>query len=180
MKRALVGALGLALAAALGMAIPALAHGEDPALVPVLRAVTPALPAELAVQVRTGVSEQMIVGNRTAEPLLVLDPDGDAFLRVSTQGAFGNVADPFFHRTLNPPGVPVRLPAAARQGAVPEWVKLSPGESWDWFEPRLHPFDPGKEPLAPPGRTPSWPTGRWACASTVRSAASPASWNAAR
>ncbi|MGQ0624937.1 MAG: hypothetical protein ACT4PP_09880 [Sporichthyaceae bacterium] len=137
-----VGACALVL-----LAVPAAwAHGEDPTLVPSLRAITPALPADVIVQVRTTVSEQMIVANPTARPLVVLDPDGAAFLRVSRRGALGNVSNPFFHRTLNPPEVPLRLPSFARAGAPARWVTISEGASWGWFEPRLHPFEPGAEP----------------------------------
>lgn len=127
-------------------ATPAAAHGNDPTLVPVVRTIEPALPLEVVIQVRTTVSEQMIVANPTATPLLVLDPDGAEFLRVSASGASGNVANPFFHRTLNPTGVPARTPAFARAGAKPRWVTVATAPNWGWFEPRLHPFAPGAEP----------------------------------
>lgn len=132
---------------------PAVAHGQDPTLVPVIDAVTPALPADVVVQVYTGVSEQMLVGNPTATVLTVLDPEGTPFLRLSKSGTFGNVADPFFHRTLNPPDVPPRIPASARDGAKPTWVRLTRGGEFGWFEPRLHPAAPGTETGGPASGT---------------------------
>ncbi len=143
--------LGLGWVFGLG-ATPAAAHGGDPTLVPVVRAVSPALPLDVVVQVRTTVSEQMIVGNPTTTPLLVLDPAGVPFLRVSRAGAAGNVANPYFHRTLNPAGVRAQIPDSARAGGRERWVKLAPGDSWGWFEPRLHPFEPGTEPGTPAGQ----------------------------
>jgi hypothetical protein len=139
------GLLLVAGAAVVLGAAPALAHGTDPTLVPVIGTVTPALPAGVVVQVRTGLSEQMLVGNPTADVLTVLDPDGTPFLRVSKAGVSGNVTDPFFHRTLNPPDVPPRIPASARAGAKPRWVALANGGEFGWFEPRLHPAAPGTE-----------------------------------
>lgn len=128
-------------------AVPAHAHGGDPTLVPLLREVDPALPRDVLVQVRTGYSEQMVVANPTPEPLTVLDPEGAPFVRVSADGVFGNVTAPFFHQTANPPEVPPNLPEDARPGAESRWVQLSRGSEWGWFEPRLHPFTPGSEPV---------------------------------
>jgi hypothetical protein len=93
----------------------------------------------VVVQVRTGVSEQMVVQNPGAAVLTVLDPHGKPFLRVSKAGVRGNVADPFFSETLNPPEVPARLPAEARRGAKAHWVRLSKTDSFGWFDPRLVP-----------------------------------------
>ncbi|WP_019875325.1 hypothetical protein [Sporichthya polymorpha] len=142
---AAAAAVLLAVAPALGAA-PAHAHGGDPTLVPIVREIAPALPAEIVVQARTTVSEQLIVANPTATPLLVLDPAGLPFLRIAGTGTHGNVNSPWFHRTLNPPGVTPRLPESAKPGAQAKWVRLSREGSWGWFEPRMHPFEPGREP----------------------------------
>lgn len=149
------------MAAVLGP-VPAFAHGGDPTLVPTVRAISPALPVDVVVQVRTTVSEQMIVANPTTTPLQVLDPAGVPFLRIARSGIDGNVNNPYFHRSLNPPGVPPRLPESASSGAKARWVPLSKGESWGWFEPRLHPFEPGTEPAAgaePSGDLTTWQVG---------------------
>jgi hypothetical protein len=123
-------------------ASPAGAHGVDPYLVPVLHAVDPNPPG-VVVQVRTTAGEQMLASNTESMPLEVLDPAGTPFLRLSRDGTSGNVTDPFFHRTLNPPDVPVRLPADAVTGAAPRWTRVDPQGNWGWFEPRLHPVPPG-------------------------------------
>jgi hypothetical protein len=140
-------------------ATPAHAHGGDPTVVTAISAVTPPLPAGVVIQVRTTVSEQMIVANPTATWLVILDPDGAPFLRVSRRGAFGNLTNPYYHRTLNPPDVPPRIPQAASGGAhPPEWLRLGKEANWGWFEPRLHPFQPGTEP-ATTGVLATWRVG---------------------
>lgn len=147
----------LAVAAVVLGASPAPAHGGDPTLVPQIASITPALPAGVVVQVRTGVSEQMLVANPTAQVLTVLDPDGVPFLQISASGVRGNVADPFFHRTLNPPDVPAPIPASARTGAKPVWVRLAQTGEFGWFEPRLHTNTPGTE--AKTGVVSTWEIG---------------------
>ncbi len=143
-----------ALLATASAAASAWAHGNDPTLVPSLTEIRPALPADVVVQVRTGYSEQMLVANPTEVPLTVLDPDGTPFLRLSAVGVFANVTAPFFHRTANPPDAPPQIPEFARPGAEPRWVQVSAGHSYGWFEPRLHPFAPGSEPVGGrPGET---------------------------
>ncbi|GAA0630723.1 hypothetical protein GCM10009547_38190 [Sporichthya brevicatena] len=155
---AAAAAVVLAVAPALGAA-PAHAHGGDPTLVPTVREIAPALPAEVVVQARTTVSEQLIVANPTATPLLVLDPAGLPFLRISSAGTHGNVNSTYFHRTLNPPGVTPRLPASAKPGAPAAWVRLSREGSWGWFEPRMHPFEPGREPAGDGTELTTWQVG---------------------
>lgn len=127
-------------------AVPASAHGSDPTLVPVLQDIRPTLPEDVLVQVRTGLSEQMVVSNPTDVPLTITDPQDAPFMRISGEGVFGNVTSPFFHATINPPDVPPRVPDNARPGASPDWVKLATSDFYGWFEPRLHPFVPGQEP----------------------------------
>jgi hypothetical protein len=147
----------LAAAAVVLGASPARAHGGDPTLVPQIDSITPALPAGVVVQVRTGVSEQMLVANPTAAVLTVLDPDGTPFLQISAAGVRGNVADPFFHRTLNPPDVPAPVPASAKPDAKPVWVRLAKTGEFGWFEPRLHTNTPGTE--AKTGVVSTWQIG---------------------
>lgn len=172
-RKALAGAVAAVVPAALLAAlvtvlaaVPARAHGDDPTLVPSVTEIRPQLPDDVLVQVRTGLSEQMVVANPTDVRLTILDPEGDPFLRLSSEGVFGNVAAPYFHATANPPDVPTRLPAGAGPGAQPRWAQLSESDSWGWFERRLHPFPPGAEPGGGrPGETPrrqvlaSWEVG---------------------
>jgi hypothetical protein len=136
--RRLWAAVLVALIATGPAAAPGWAH-EDPTLVSRLTEVRPALPAQVLVQVR---SEQMVVANPTATPLTVLDPEGAEFLRISSAGVFGNLTAAYLHATANPPEVVPRIPAQARPGAEPQWVPLSQGDTWSWFERRLHPQVP--------------------------------------
>lgn len=146
--RPCVAALAL-LAGVLLPAAPAFAHGGDPLLVTALETVTPALPPEVVVQVRTTVSEQVLVANPTATTLEIGDASGRAFLRVSQAGVQADTTNPYFHRTLNPPDVPARVPDTATQDAEPRWQELSKDSAWGWFDPRVHPFDPGAPAPAP-------------------------------
>jgi hypothetical protein len=144
---ALAGRVAVVVAVALGIGlttVPAWAHGDDPTLVVLLTEVRPALPPDVLVQVRTGYSEQMVVANPTDTALTVLDPDGVPFLQVSSAGVFGNLTARYLHATANPPDIPSQIAAQAQSGAEPRWVPLSQGDSWGWFERRLHPLDPDR------------------------------------
>ena len=149
-RRALAATFGALMCIAVLPPPAAVAHGGDPSLVTVVDSISPALPPEVIVQVRTTISEQVLVANPTGTRLEVDDPQGRPFLRVSRKGVFGDLADPYYHQTLNPPDVPPRLPSYARPDAKPRWLKISATSAWGWFEPRLHPFAPGAQPSAPP------------------------------
>lgn len=149
-RAGLLAVLATGLAAVVVPATAA-AHGSDATLVPMVTAVRPALPDEVLVQVRTGFSEQIVVANPTSVVLTFLDPDGLPFLQLSSAGVFGNFTAPYFHATVNPPDVPPRIPDTARPGAEPRWLQISEGDTWSWFDRRLHPFVPGQEP--PGGRS---------------------------
>ncbi|MGQ0465311.1 MAG: hypothetical protein ACT4QG_08310 [Sporichthyaceae bacterium] len=142
-------AAAVCLAGALLWASPAFAHGGDPALVTSLESVTPALPPEVVVQVRTTVSEQVLVANPTATRLEVQDAAGRPFLRISAAGVQADTTNPYFHQTLNPPDVPARVPPDATQDAKPRWRELSKDAAWGWFDQRVHPFDPDEAAPAP-------------------------------
>lgn len=152
MRSAVVGAVAVVLALGL-TAVAAWAHGDDPTLVVLLTEVRPALPPDVLVQVRTGYSEQMVVANPTDTALTVLDPDGVPFLQISSAGVFGNVTARYLHATANPPDAPPQIPAQAQAGrggpgSEPRWIPLSQGDSWGWFEHRLHPPVPDGTPPA--------------------------------
>lgn len=118
---------------------PAAAHAGDPTLITRLDAVSPALPAGVTAQVRSTISDQLVVTNPTVTPLAALDPDGAEFLRISADGVQGNTASPYYHRTAAPPEVRVPVPPSAFSGAAPVWVRMSSGPTWAWFDPRLSP-----------------------------------------
>lgn len=130
---------------------PAWAHGDDPTLVSLLTAVRPALPRDVLVQVRTGYGAQLVVANPTGTALTILDPDGVAFLRISSAGVFGNINDRYLDETANPPDAPDELPPQPRAPAEPRWVPLSRGDTWGWFERRLYPALPSGQPVGATG-----------------------------
>ncbi len=127
----------------------AFGHGGDPLLVTSLDSVTPALPPEVVVQVRTTVSEQVLVANPTATRLEIEDAGGRPFLRISAAGVQADTTNPSFHVTLNPPDVPARVPSTATPDAKPRWQALTKDSAWGWFDQRVHPFDPDAPPPAP-------------------------------
>jgi len=121
---------------------PAQAHVGDPRLRTVLDAVQPPLPAGVQVEVASSVAEQLVVANPTATVLTVLDTGGAPFLRISRAGVLGNLASLDFYTTANPSassqGVPKAVLATGGRGA-PRWAQISSGDSWGWFDHRLHP-----------------------------------------
>lgn len=135
----LLAVLGAVVAFALTTAGPAAAHAGDPTLVTRLRGVTPALPDQVSVVLRTTIADELVVTNPTSIPLVVLDPDGTEFLRVSASGVQGNEASPYFHLTAVPPDVRFAVPPSARAGAAPVWVPLSAASTWAFFDPRMSP-----------------------------------------
>src|SRR5688500_3845967 len=135
----LLAVLGGVVALALTTAGPAAAHAGDPTLVTRLHAVTPALPDQVSVVLRTTIADELVVANPTSTPLVVLDPDGAEFLRVSASGVQGNEASPYFHLMAVPPDVRIAVPPSARAGAAPVWVPLSAAPTWAFFDPRMSP-----------------------------------------
>ncbi|HVL85569.1 MAG TPA: hypothetical protein VM367_14965 [Pseudonocardia sp.] len=129
------GVLALALAAA----APAAAHAGDPTLVNRLSEVGPGLPEGVTAELVTTVADQIVVSNPTPVPLLVLDDAGAAFLRISAAGVEGNLAAPYYHRSVAPEESRAPVPASAADGAPPRWVSLSDATTWAWFDPRLAP-----------------------------------------
>lgn len=123
-----LGLLGLLLTA-----VPAYAHSTDPRVVTVVDGVTPALPAGVLVQARSGIAAQLVADNPTAAPLEVLDESGRPFLRLSRAGVFANLGDPAFFATSSPSG------ATSRPAGPDRFVQVSRGSSWGWYDHRLHP-----------------------------------------
>lgn len=144
MTRRRPGRLGTVLVAAVALAIaallappPAAAH-EDPAIAVRLSDVQPALPSGVQMKVLDGGEKShLVLGNVTATPMFVVDPDGDPFLQVSTDGVFGDVSSPYLYA---PTGV-VTGATPARLDCCPEgrWMRLTDGTVWSWADPRLDP-----------------------------------------
>lgn len=134
MRRALP-LLAVALAALVCGASPVLAHEADPRIVTALDAVPSALPAGVVVQVQAGIATQLVASNPTSTVLEVIGTDGRPFLRLSRNGVLADVGAEEFFTTSNPNG-------GAPDGAgdrEPKWVRISDGDSWGWYDHRLHP-----------------------------------------
>ncbi len=123
----------VALAIAAG-AVPAGAHEVDPTVATVLDAVEPAVDG-LVVEVAVSVTTQLLVENRTADVLEILDDDGRPFLRIGPDGVEADVASPAWALSNSPFGG-AALPAA---GAEPRWRLVAVDPAWGWFDHRLHP-----------------------------------------
>lgn len=126
-----------ALLAAGLLATPAAAHESDPRLVTVLDEVVPALPDEVVLQVQAGLATQLVASNPSTRVLEVLGSGDRPFLRLSRTGVFADVANRDFFATSNPTGA---VPGGVREGAA-RWVQISTGDSWGWYDHRLHPED---------------------------------------
>lgn len=119
------------------LAGPAAAHESDPRLVTVLDARDPALPDQVVVQVQAGIATQLVASNPTAEGLEVLGTGGRPFLRLSSAGVFADLGSEDFSTTSNPNGA---APTAGADGPA-RWVQISAGDSWGWYDHRLHPAE---------------------------------------
>ncbi len=135
LRRALVPALVCAPLLALTAPTPAYGHAADPRISTVLADVTPALPAEVVLQVQAGIATQLVASNPTPTVLEVLGAER-AFLRISSAGVFADLEAREFFTTSNPTGA---APPAVGAGGPPRWVQISTGTSWGWYDHRLHP-----------------------------------------
>jgi LPXTG-motif cell wall-anchored protein len=136
-------AVALGVLSVLLVAAPARAHSyADPALRTVFDGLQPAsLPPGVAVAVQPSVVDELVLSNSTATPLDVLAIGGEPFLRVSSAGVLANLASPDWYATGTPEGGPP-LPADVvrdRGRGTPRWARVSTGDTWSEFDPRLHP-----------------------------------------
>ncbi|HEV2890052.1 MAG TPA: hypothetical protein VGX28_06715 [Frankiaceae bacterium] len=126
---ALVAAVALLVAAA-----PAPAHQGDPAIVARIDAVEPPIEG-VAVLVRAGAADQLLLVNSTADDVEVLGEDGEPFLRVGRDSVRADVSSEAWRRSAGPFGAAAPAPAGAT------WVTVADHGSWGWFDHRLHPVD---------------------------------------
>jgi hypothetical protein len=119
---------------------PASAHQTAPGISNVLDGITPAAP-DVIVQVVTSVVDQLVVENKGAAPLLVLDDAGRPFLRIGPagEGVSGDFSSLAWYSDNDPSGA--ALPPPDAKGA-PQWVKVTSESSWGWFDHRLHAGSP--------------------------------------
>ncbi|MDX6225689.1 MAG: hypothetical protein QOE64_2065 [Frankiales bacterium] len=128
----------VALVAALCFPVPAQAHETDPRVVTVLDDIRPALPAGVVVQIRSSLAEELVAENPTPTPLVVLGDEDRPFLRISHSGVEADLNSADWYLTNSPTGTGP-LPPTAVRGAPARWVTVSTGDSWGWFDHRLHP-----------------------------------------
>jgi hypothetical protein len=128
-------AVGMLAAVLVLAGAPAAAHEGDPRLVTVLDEVVPGLPPEVVLQVQAGLATQLVASNPTPEVLEVLGREDRPFLRLSSAGVLADVAAPDFYATSNPSGA---VPDDVAGGSA-RWVQISAGDSWGWYDHRLHP-----------------------------------------
>lgn len=131
-RYALLAALGGAVAC--WAAAPAAAHDVDPTVRTVLDEVAPAVDG-LVVEVAVSVTTQLLVENRTADLLEVLDDDGRPFLRIGPGGVEADIATPAWVASNSPFGGAVLPP----EGAPAQWRRVATDPAWGWFDHRLHP-----------------------------------------
>jgi hypothetical protein len=103
----------------------------------VIDEVSPAIDG-ITVQVATSVTTQLVLENRTATPVEVLDDAGQPFLRIGAEGVDANLAAPAWYLTSSPLGTG-SVPPTASATAAPRWASVSVESTWGWFDHRLHP-----------------------------------------
>ena len=102
-----------------------------------LEQVDPELPDGVVVQVQPGLASQLVASNATTTPLEVVGSTGRPFLRLSSAGVEADLGNREFFTTSSPTGA-----AAPEQEEGPvRWVRISTGDSWGWYDHRLHPQD---------------------------------------
>ena len=114
------------------------AHQTDPTLKAVLDDVTLAVDG-VDVRMEHALAIQLVVDNRTAVPVEVLDDAGEPFLQIGPDGVLANVSGASWYLSTYPDGGP--LPLSFVPNAPPRWVKVAAGTSWAWFDHRMHPGD---------------------------------------
>jgi hypothetical protein len=118
--------------------VPAAAHDTDPRITAVLDEIRPALPSAVVVQIRASLAEEVVAENPTTTPLVVLGTADRPFLKISHSGVLADLNSADWYLTNSPTGTGP-LPPTAVDGAPARWVKVSDGDSWGWFDHRLHP-----------------------------------------
>ncbi|HWD06334.1 MAG TPA: hypothetical protein VG674_28225 [Amycolatopsis sp.] len=123
--------------AAMSLAPSSASAHSDPTIFNRIASVRPDLPSSTQLSVFEGDNPELVLANASPQPVYVLDPDGRPYLRVSADGAFGDVGSPYLAATA---GV-VAQASPAPAGCCPDgqWLRLSGKSGWAWAEPRLDP-----------------------------------------
>jgi len=137
---ATVLSIGLATGLAVGPgAAPASAHAGDGLAQVVIGQISP-LPPGITIQVVYSVNYELLVGDKTPQPITFLADSGEPFLRVGPAGVEGNFASPTFYASNAPEGLS-HYPDQAKPGpdVTPIWRKISAEPEWGFYDHRLHP-----------------------------------------
>jgi hypothetical protein len=118
----------------------------------------PGLPAPVVLHVEplgTGIA----AANPTPVPLVVLGPDGRAFLRIAASGVDVDAAAPFTYVSRHATTAATDYPPGVSADAPPRWSHVSDDVSWRWYDARVRPV----VPAAPVGGRSDVATvlGRW-------------------
>jgi hypothetical protein len=141
-KRNLLGA-ALLIAAVLGPAQPAFAHGGNGGASSDYRIEVTGFEGDA-----TGIELRPVeLGNRmelvrtTAREVQIVGYDGEPYIRLDVDGVFENINSPSHYTNLDR-FARTPVPATATVGVEPTWVKLSDGNSVRWHDHRTHWMDP--------------------------------------
>jgi hypothetical protein len=102
-----------------------------------VRAEIDPLPPELAgmrIEVHRTMGAQLVIENRTPRTVEVLDANRVPFVRIGPAGIEANATAASWYLTYSPAAV---VPASARRGGAPRWVRASGEPNFGWFESRL-------------------------------------------
>lgn len=138
--------VGVVITAVLALAVAgpppaAEAHMGDSRIEPTLEQIEPEIP-DLHAEVAFTANYQFVVENPSANEVVILADTGEPFVRIGSEGAFGNFNSPSWYNSNVPDGLlPEQIPERAEAGAdvEPAWVRVSREPSWGWYDHRLHP-----------------------------------------
>lgn len=116
---------------------PAAVAHRDPTLAVRLTEISPVQPDGVTIDVLDSELSYLVLDNASDEPVHALDPDGQPFLQVSSDGVYGDLGSAYLGASPRAvkAGAEVELPCCP----YGDWVRLSPEQTWIWPDPRLDP-----------------------------------------
>jgi hypothetical protein len=117
-----------------------LAHtGEGTSRIVVIDGLSPELDG-VGVGVQGSPATRLVVTNPGPEALIIADAHGRDFLRLDGDGVHADTASAAWHRGNDPFG------AVQLSDGAPRWEQVAVGDTFAWFEHRLHPGAPDATP----------------------------------
>ena len=101
----------------------------------------------IALMLASGVTPALLIQNRSAQTVSVLDAKGQAFLRIDSQGVRADTSSAAWQAAS-------AIPAHPQQKAG--WQKVSVAKNFSWLEPRLKYRGPAPEDPAQPQTLGEW------------------------